>query len=280
MVVRNLAAVAMVVFTAGAAVAQDVPLPPMQPHRAVYDLTLKQASERSGIDAIYGRMVYEFTGAACKGYTTRFRFATRIDAGGDARLSDQRLTSFEDSKAGTFRFENQAFTDEQLDKEVKGTANRKPGGLTVELAGEGARKLDLPESVFPTEHMQEVIANALKGNPMFDARLFDGSEDGDKSLLVTTIIGKQVTGDAAKADGAEEKAGASLAAKPWWPVTASYFEDGGAGDSEPAYRLSFKLYDNGISRDLVMDYGDFSLTGKLAQLDLLPEESCEAPKAP
>lgn len=280
MVVRNLAVVAVAVLAAGAAIAQDAPLPPMQPHRAVYDLTLKHASERSGIDAIYGRMVYEFTGAACKGFSTRFRFATRIDAGGDVRLSDQRLTSFEDAKAGILRFENQAFTDEQLEKEVKGTATRNPGGLTVELAGEEARKLDLPESVFPTEHMQEVIANALKDIPMFDARLFDGSEDGDKSLLVTTIIGKQVTGEAAKADGAEEKAGASLAAKPWWPVTASYFEDGKAGDSEPAYRLSFKLYDNGISRDLVMDYGDFSLTGKLAQLDLLPEESCEAPKAP
>lgn len=276
---RNIIAAAMVVLAAAGANAQNAPAPPLQPHRAIYDLELKQASERSGISAIYGRMVYEFTGAACKGYTTRFRFATRIDTGEEVRLSDQRLTTVEDPAAGTFRFENQAFTDEKLDKEVKGSATIKPEGVTVELEGENARSIDLPQSVFPTMHMQEVIANALGGKALFDTRVFDGSEDGDKSLLVTTIIGKPQTAaeDAADPDA---QAAAPLAGKPWWPVTASYFNEGSGGDSEPAYRLSFKLYDNGVSRDLVMDYGDFSLAGRLTKLDLLPEETCEAPKAP
>lgn len=285
---RKLASVVMILLAAAQARAEKAPAPPLQPHRAVYDLELGQASERSGIEAIYGRMVYEFTGAACKGFTTRFRFATRIGTGGEVRLSDQRLTSFEDPRAGTFRFENRAFTDETLDKEVQGTATRGPGGLAVELTGGNARTLDLPESVFPTAHMQEVIDAALSGLKMFDARVFDGSEDADKSLLVTTIIGKPETGPETEpetgADGnaADSDAGAAgaLAAKPWWPVTASYFNENPNGDAEPIYRLSFKLYDNGVSRDLVMDYGDFSLTGKLRQLELLPQESCEAPKAP
>ena len=36
----------------------------------------------------------------------------------------------------------------------------------------------------------------------------------------------------------------------------------------PEYRISFKLHKNGITRDLVMDYGDFSMTGKLVNLTL------------
>jgi hypothetical protein len=36
----------------------------------------------------------------------------------------------------------------------------------------------------------------------------------------------------------------------------------------PTYRISFKLYENGMTRDLVMDYGDFSMTGTLVDLDL------------
>ena len=36
----------------------------------------------------------------------------------------------------------------------------------------------------------------------------------------------------------------------------------------PEYRISFKLHKNGITRDLVMDYGDFSMTGKLVNLKL------------
>lgn len=276
---RKLFAAAMMAMAASDATAQDGPVPPLQAHRAIYDLELKQASERSGIDAIYGRMVYEFTGAACKGYTTRFRFATRINTGDEVRMSDQRLTSFEDAKTGVFRFDNQSFTDETLDKQVKGEATIKPGGVTVTLDGENARSVELPESVFPTMHMQEVIANALGGKALFDTRVFEGSEDGDKSLLVTTIIGKPKT-DADNGADSDGKAAAALSAKPWWPVTASYFNEGAGGDSEPAYRLSFKLYDNGVSRDLVMDYGDFSLAGKLSKLELLPEETCEPVKAP
>ena len=50
-------------------------------HRAIYDLELKDASERSGISGMSGRMVYEFDGNDCTGYTTNFRFVTQIDTG-------------------------------------------------------------------------------------------------------------------------------------------------------------------------------------------------------
>ena len=48
----------------------------LAPHRAVYDLALDKASDRSGITDITGRMVYEFNGSACEGYTVTFRFMT------------------------------------------------------------------------------------------------------------------------------------------------------------------------------------------------------------
>ncbi|WP_032450615.1 EipB family protein, partial [Brucella pinnipedialis] len=34
------------------------------PHRAIYDLTLDRADEKSGISGLTGRMVYEFNGSA------------------------------------------------------------------------------------------------------------------------------------------------------------------------------------------------------------------------
>jgi len=40
--------------------------------------------------------------------------------------------------------------------------------------------------------------------------------------------------------------------------------------------MSFKLYANGVSRDLLMDYGDFSLKGTLVKLDFLPEDNCKS----
>ena len=65
-------------------------------HRAVYDLELKDASDRSGISGMVGRMVYEFEGSDCAGFTTNFRFVTKIDTGDSTRVSDQQTTTFED----------------------------------------------------------------------------------------------------------------------------------------------------------------------------------------
>lgn len=281
----RLALWALAIATAGAtaAVAQEsapvtpepLPVTALVPHRAIYDLELKEASERSGIEAMFGRMVYEFSGAACKGYTTRFRFATKIDTGEDIRVADQQLTSLERDGDGRFEFENKSFTDEKADKDIKGKATKTAQGLAVELEGAGARKLDLPESLFPTEHVRKVIAAALAGIPLFEARLFDGSEDGDKSLIVTSIIGKPSVVSQGDEAGRDAKAAEAFSGKQWWPVTASYFTEDAGGDSEPTYRLSYKLYDNGVSRDLVMDYGDFSLAGTLKTLEILPEEKCE-----
>jgi len=44
--------------------------------------------------------------------------------------------------------------------------------------------------------------------------------------------------------------------------------------------MSFKLYENGITRDLTMDYGDFSLEGSLVKLELLKTQQDPCPAVP
>ncbi|WP_395516037.1 cell envelope integrity EipB family protein [Pseudorhizobium flavum] len=246
------------------------------PHRAVYDLKLKDASDRSGIEGLSGRMVYEFTGSACTGFTTNFRFVTRINTGEDTRLTDQQTTTFEDTEKGEFRFETKSFTDEQLDKEVSGAATEADSKVKVAIDLPDPREVELTASAFPTEHMLEVIRNARNGNRFFEARIFDGSENGDQSMITNTVIGpqqqpqKEDAGDAAKAGEFADAA--------YWPVSIAYFNDGGSGDTTPVYSMSFKLYDNGITRDLTMDYGDFVLSGSLSRLDLLDKPNCDQTK--
>ncbi|WP_064691478.1 cell envelope integrity EipB family protein [Rhizobium aegyptiacum] len=235
-------------------------------HRAVYDLELKDASDRSGIASMYGRMVYEFDGSYCQGFTTNFRFVTQIDTGDSVRVSDQQTKTFENLKDRKFTFDTKSFTDEQLDKEVHGAAEDQPNGVKVDLKQPASRELQLAESRFPTEHMLDVIQNAKDGKRFFEARVFDGSDDGDKSLVTTTIVGKQEIPAAEEADAGNAGAFSKTA---FWPVTIAYFNENAKSDSLPVYRMSFKLYENGITRDLTMDYGDFVLTGKLAKLELL-----------
>ncbi|WEX78818.1 cell envelope integrity EipB family protein [Sinorhizobium numidicum] len=245
----------------------------LAPHRAVYDLELKDASERSGISGMYGRMVYEFNGSACEGYTVSFRFVTQVDTGEEVRLTDQQTTTYEDTKNGSFRFLTRSFTDEKLDKEVRGSARDEKSGVKVELTAPDKREVALAESRFPTEHMLEVIARAKKGETFFEARIFDGSDSGDKTLITSTFVGKPRK--PAPDDADVGKAG-KLAGESYWPVTISYFnDDRGNGDALPIYRMSFKLYENGVTRDLTMDYGEFVLSGKLAKLEVFNAEDCK-----
>lgn len=243
------------------------------PHRAVYDLELKDSSERSGIDGMSGRMVYEFTGSACTGFTTNFRFVTRINTGEESRLTDQQTKTFEDLDKREFRFETKSFTDEQLDKEVSGEATEADAKVKVAITQPDAREVELVASDFPTEHMLEVIKNARAGNRFFETRLFDGSENGDQSMITNTVIGSQQAPKPQDADDAG-KAG-EFAKATYWPVTIAYFSEGTSGDTTPVYSMSFKLYENGITRDLTMDYGDFVLSGNLSKLELLEKQSCD-----
>lgn len=252
--------------------ARATPAPGLAPHRAVYDLQLKDASERSGIAGMYGRMVYEFNGSPCEGYTVSFRFVTQVDTGEETRLTDQQTTTYEDLKSGSFRFLTRSFTDEKLDKEVRGSAHENKGGVSVDLSSPEKRQVELAESRFPTEHMIEVIERARKGDRFFESRIFDGSDSGDKTLITTTVVGRKEMPEAGDPDA--DRAG-SFSAQAFWPVSIAYYDDvSSGGDALPVYRMSFKLYENGITRDLTMDYGEFVISGKLAKLEMFKQEEC------
>ncbi|MFS2326828.1 cell envelope integrity protein EipB [Brucella sp. H1_1004] len=242
------------------------------PHRAVYDLTLDRADEKSGISGLTGRMVYEFNGSACEGYTTNFRFVTRIDMDEQPqRVTDQQTTSFESADGKDFRFANKTFVDKELVKEVRGDAKVEGGKTVVALSKPKDDKLDLKATQFPTTHMEELIAKALAGEKFYQTTLYDASEDADRVVATTVVVGKE---QEAKND--ETKAMGKFTKDNVWPVTISYFDDKEKQDGLPIYRINFKLYKNGITRDLTMDYGDFSMRGKLVKLDLYDDNATNA----
>ena len=58
-----------------------------------------------------------------------------------------------------------------------------------------------------------------------------------------------------------------------WPVSIGYFEAKG-GDLTPSYQIDFRLYENGVSRELLIDYGDFSIHGTLTSLEYIKAPEC------
>jgi hypothetical protein len=245
----------------------------LAPHRAVYDLELKDASDRSGIKGLTGRMVYDFNGSACDGFTTTFRYVTKINNGEADRVADQQTTTFESGDGKEFRFLTKNFVDQTLDKETRGSAVEKGDGVKVEVTKPAEASYTLDQSFFPTTHLVDMLTRAEKGERLYEANIFDGTEDADRTLTTTVIIGEK---NKAAEDGADKAIGATIPGNDYYPVSISYFDPKSEeGQEEPIYQIGFKLYQNGITRDLVMDYGDFSMTGKLVDLKVYDMPDCK-----
>jgi hypothetical protein len=246
--------------------------PALVSHRAVYELSLAKATGNKSPTAARGRIAFDFTGSACEGYVQNFRQVTELQpAEGPTHVSDMHSATFEDGQGKSFRFRIETKVDQKPGDNVDGQAHRADdGALAIDLKQPKRTKVDVGEDVvFPTEHLKRILAAAHTGAKLLEVKVYDGSETGQKIFNTTTIIGKPIEA------AAVEKAAhvPALEGMKRWPVAISYFEIGKKDDA-PAYVLSFDLYDNGISRALKLDYGDFVLAGEMTQLDILPTKAC------
>lgn len=245
-------------------------------HRAVYDLKLAQSRGKRPMNAVRGRILYDFTGSPCEGYALQFRQVSQLDSGeGAVSLSDLRATTWEEGSARRLRFHSQNFLNERLRDAVDGQAERLDKGIGVKLTKPSDKSLDFGvDLVFPTEHVRRIIAAARDGKTTYEAVVYDGSESGEKLYDTLAIIGKKIGPDERKPNdaAANQSALASLAR---WPVTISYFDKGKqGGEQTPIYAITFELYENGVSRALLLDYGDFVISGEMTQLEMKDARPC------
>ena len=240
-------------------------------------MSLDDARSASGITGIDGRMVFEFTGSPCDGYSLNMRMVTEMtDSQGQTNLTDLRSSTWEQGDGQKFRFQSAQYLNDKLGDVTMGRAVRAApnADVKVKISQPAAGELDLPAQVlFPTQHSLALIDAALAGQSLFQARIYDGSEKGRKVYDTTAFIGKMVKpgADADKLEAvAKDKGLGELAS---WPVSIGYFEPKG-GDLIPSYQIDFRLYANGVSRELLIDYGDFSIHGTLTSLEYLKATEC------
>jgi hypothetical protein len=245
----------------------------LTPHRAIYNLELKEASQRSGISAITGRMVYDFNGSSCEGYTTTFRYMTKVKTQDNERVIDQQTTTFETGDAKEFEFLTKNFVDQSLDKEIRGTATDTNQKMQVNIKNPNSSSYTLESALFPTTHLQDLLTRAHQGERLYQANIFDGSADADHILSTTVIIGEK---SKLSPYGTHKSIAEKLRNTEYYPVSIAYFDPGAVkGDDSPIYQTGFKLYENGITSDVSMSYGDFSITGTLVDLKILTSSNCD-----
>ena len=242
----------------------------LAPHRAVYDLSLAKSTGSRSVESARGRIAFDFTGDACAGYALKYRQVTIMESAETGeRTSDLRTATIEDGEGKAFQFKTDSDSGSKKEA-VEGQAERRgDAGIAVRLKQPKRDSFTFDgEAVFPTAHMRRLVEAARAGQTTLTIKVFDGSEDGRKIYDTLAVIGRRIEpghGNALEAAAHQE----GLAKLARWPVTLSYFTPG-EGERTPVYVLSFDLYENGVSRALLLDYGDFALKGEMQSSTCCP----------
>src|SRR6201999_1061571 len=105
------------------------------PHQALYDLSLMKSRSGNAISSARGRILYNFSGSACEGYTSEFRQVSELEVGeeGKTMLSDLQSTSWEAADGKGYRFKIDSRSNNADASPVDGSAERTGDHITVKL---------------------------------------------------------------------------------------------------------------------------------------------------
>lgn len=248
----------------------------LQPHRIAYEVSLGPKTGGNAFTSAQGVIALEFTGNACAGFATNFRQATTLaDADGETRNLDFRVKLWEEGAGKRFRFNVVNEINGQTMRNAEGEARRvSDGSVSVAMNRPKGKKGDFDGAIsFPSAMMIDLLRSALKGERRFDARLFDGSEGGEKIFDTIATIGPKLEGDRnARLEPAMRNE--KLDAVPRWPVSISYYENA-PGDRLPIYTMKSVTFANGVVSDLTFEFPDFSLAARAVRYEALPAETCK-----
>lgn len=239
-------------------------------HRASYVLTLKSTKSGSGIADVKGRMLFEIVDA-CDGWTVNQKLELRILSNEAPELvTETSYTSWESKDGLKFRFDSRTTRNGDLAEQFRGSAelvDLKKGGEATYTVPE-ARKLKLPAgTLFPTAHTEAVIRRAAAGETFDYRTLFDGSS-ADSPFGVSAVM-RPVEGEAASADPALAK----LVTPKAWRAKLAFFPQA-SKEANPDYEISVLLYENGVVRDMILDYSNFMLEATLDKAEALAKPKC------
>jgi hypothetical protein len=250
------------------------------PPQALYDLNLLKSRGSNPINSARGRILYNFSGSTCEGYTSEFRQVSELEVGeGKVTLSDLRSNSWEDGAGKSYRFKIDARMNDSDSSPVDGIAERSGDHITVKLKQPEAKTFTLDgATVFPTEQIHRIIDAAKEGKSLLELMVYDGSDNGQKVYNTLTVIGQPINPDKAPTSPDPSTSNEQMKSLTRWPVTVSYYDRDAKtkdGEQTPVYAMSFELYENGVSRALVLDYNDFVISGALGKFDVKDSKPCK-----
>jgi hypothetical protein len=241
------------------------------PHRALYEMSLHGTGRDSSIMSVDGEMAIDWT-ETCEGWALEHRSSFDIGVGGEqsVRLSTH-VATWEARDGLSYRFNVRNVERDGSEERIEGSAklDGKGKGGTVRYTKPDSKTVTLPVgTIFPTAHSDEVLDRAGDATASFKRIVFDGlSADG--LFDVSAVIGAPYPKSEPKRDGEKPVAGLRS-----WPTHIAFYRYGSA-DAAPDNEVSFRMYENGVADEMIIDFGQFKVLAVLKALELAPRPTCK-----
>ena len=212
-------------------------------------------------------MLYEVVDS-CDGWATRQRFQlTLTDRDGQDVETTSDYSTFETKDGQSIRFSLTQMSQGAVSQRVAGDATLTAEGGAVRYTEPEAKEEALPKgTVLPMLHTIRSLAAAKAGTKLLLVPLFDGTS-ADGAQDTTTVISAWTPPAAGKFPDLA-KLGSARMRVAFFDRNATGGAAGGA--SAPDYEVGLRYFENGVADDLKMDFGEFSVDGKMQELALLP----------
>jgi hypothetical protein len=232
-------------------------------------MSLADSKSDSGVTAAQGTMAYQW-GETCEGWTVEQRYRLNLGyAESDDVAIDSNFVTWESKDGLRYRFNQKETRNGTVDQEIRGSASLDgPGqGGTVDFEKPEAQTMKLPPgALFPSAHTILLIQKAMAGESFVSRHVFDGAT-AEGAVLVSAVIGPKIEPDP------EIAKKSPLLNRPGWRVRLAFFP-ADPKEEKPDYELGMLLLDNGISRAMTIDYGDYTVRAKLDDIEGLGKPHC------
>lgn len=238
----------------------------MASHRAIYDIDIRKSTSASTVKSITGRTAFLIQ-RHCDGWQSveDYAIAFGFEQGQSSFIS--HYETWESANGKAFSFSVHENSTNNGFSQFTGFANLNNGRTEAYFIDEQDVTMELPEdTIFPISHMQQMLEQAQSGRKFQQSTIFLGGDHEDALYKVSTVVG-------ARQDSTPGADLGQLADTSYWPLRIAYFRPD-ALESEPDYEIEFRMQDNGVIRSYIVDYGEFSMRGKLMEIEPLLEPTC------
>ena len=238
-------------------------------HKAIYDIRMKSAGTGSQVLDVRGKMLFTFK-KSCDGWISNHKFALDYEYTGTSPVQiESKFTSFEKFDGTLLNFSSSRMANGEQDQELRGLAKTNINKATYSIPEN--LSFDLSKTtLFPAMHTVKLIEAAEQGKKIVNATVFDGSDD-QGPVEINAVIGKKFMGEP------DDKLNQKLTSRSGWSMRLAVFPNAKDDNQTTSdYEMTMTLQENGIIRDMLIDYHNFSVTQKLVALEPIIDDTCGA----